>query len=313
MIESLARQTSPPEQLLQLAQSLNVMEAPLRRHLLATATEALIAAHSEPPELTQALREWKQQQAEINQRRYGSHLYSESVESALKVPVIPARYAEDPPVLKGFEILNACFDKAFARIPELVVMGEDVGHLGGVNQGWAHLQDKYGVQRVTDTGIREATIVGQAIGMALRGLRPIAEIQYLDYLLYALQILSDDLASLRWRTHGGQKAPVIICTRGHRLEGIWHSGSPMAGIIHLVRGLYVCVPRNSVQASGLYNTLLRADDAAIVVEVLNEYRKKERLPENIGEYTLPLGVPEILRSGEDATVVKYGACCDIAM
>jgi pyruvate/2-oxoglutarate/acetoin dehydrogenase E1 component/TPP-dependent pyruvate/acetoin dehydrogenase alpha subunit len=297
----------------ELAQSLSRMEIPLRRNIMAAATEALLGAKNVPLERTEALRTWKHEQAEVNQRRYGSHLYSESQESALKVPVIPARYAEDPPILKGFEVLNACFDAAFTRIPELMVMGEDVGHLGGVNQGWAHLQEKYGVQRVIDTGIREATIVGQAIGMALRGLRPIAEIQYLDYLLYALQILSDDLASLRWRTHGGQKAPVIICTRGHRLEGIWHSGSPMAGIINLVRGIYVCVPRNSVQASGFYNTLLQSDDAAIVVEVLNEYRKKERMPENIGEYTLPLGVPEVLRAGKDVTVVTYGACCEIAI
>ena len=297
----------------QLAQSLTAVENPLRRHNMATVTEALLAARDAPPEQTAVLRQWRNEQTKINNRRYGSHLYSESAESALKVPVIPVRYAQNPPILKGFEVLNACFDAAFTRIPELMVMGEDVGHLGGVNQGWAHLQDKYGVQRVIDTGIREATIVGQAIGMALRGLRPIAEIQYLDYLLYALQILSDDLASLRWRTHGGQKAPVIICTRGHRLEGIWHSGSPMSGIINLVRGLYVCVPRNSVQASGFYNTLLRSDDAAIVVEVLNEYRKKERMPENIGEYTLPLGVPEILRVGKDVTVVTYGACCDIAL
>ena len=296
-----------------LAQALATMEIPLRRHIMAATTEALLTARDTAPEQTAALRQWKQAQTAINQRRYGSHLYSESAESALKVPAIPARYAENPPILKGFEVLNACFDAAFTRIPELMVMGEDVGHLGGVNQGWAHLQEKYGVQRVIDTGIREATIVGQAIGMALRGLRPIAEIQYLDYLLYALQILSDDLASLRWRTHGGQKAPVIICTRGHRLEGIWHSGSPMSGIINLVRGIYVCVPRNSVQASGFYNTLLRSDDAAIVVEVLNEYRKKERMPENIGEYTLPLGVPEILRVGKDVTVVTYGACCDIAL
>ncbi len=297
----------------QLAQSLAGMEIPLRRNLMATASEALLAAKDVPSERTAPLRRWKHEQTEINHRRYGSHLYSESEESALKVPVIPARYAEDPPILKGFEVLNACFDAAFTRIPELMVMGEDVGHLGGVNQGWAHLQEKFGIHRVIDTGIREATIVGQAIGMALRGLRPIAEIQYLDYLLYALQILSDDLASLRWRTHGGQKAPVIICTRGHRLEGIWHSGSPMSGIINLVRGIYVCVPRNSVQASGFYNTLLQSDDAAIVVEVLNEYRKKERMPENIGEYTLPLGVPEVIRTGKDVTVVTYGACCEIAM
>jgi pyruvate/2-oxoglutarate/acetoin dehydrogenase E1 component len=198
-------------------------------------------------------------------------------------------------------------------MPHLVAIGEDVGHLGGVNQGWAHLQEQFGPQRITDTGIREATIIGQAIGMALRGLRPIAEIQYLDYFLYALQIISDDLATLRWRTHGGQKAPVIIRTRGHRLEGIWHSGSPMSGIINLVRGLHVCVPRDAVQAAGFYNTLLASDDAAVVVEVLNGYRKKQRLPENIGDFALPLGVPEILRAGRDITVVTYGACCDIAM
>ena len=169
------------------------------------------------------------------------------------------------------------------------------------------------MHRVSDTGIREATIVGQAIGMAMRGIRPMAEIQYLDYLLYALQIIADDLANLRWRTAGGQKAPVIIRTRGHRLEGIWHSGSPMAGIINLVRGLYVCVPRNAVQASGFYNTLLRSDDAGLVVETLNEYRRKEELPDNIGEFTIPLGVPEILRPGEDVTVVTYGACCEIVL
>jgi pyruvate/2-oxoglutarate/acetoin dehydrogenase E1 component len=178
---------------------------------------------------------------------------------------------------------------------------------------WANLQEKYGSTRLTDTGIREATIIGQAIGMAMRGLRPIAEIQYLDYFLYALQIVSDDLACLRWRTHGGQKAPVLIRTRGHRLEGIWHSGSPMAGLLNFMRGLYICVPRNGVQASGFFNTLLQSDDTALIVEVLNGYRKKELLPANIAEYTLPLGVPEVLRAGDDVTVVTYGACCEIAM
>ena len=259
------------------------------------------------------VRRWKQEQEDINRRRYGSDLYSESEESALRVPVVPARYSDNPTVLKGFEILSANLDAAFQRFPNLVAFGEDVGHLGGVNQGWAHLQEKYGIHRVSDTGIREATIVGQAIGMALRGIRPMAEIQYLDYLLYALQIIADDLANLRWRTAGGQKAPVIIRTRGHRLEGIWHSGSPMAGIINLVRGLYVCVPRNAVQASGFYNTLLRSDDAALVVETLNEYRRKEEMPDNIGEFTLPLGVPEVLRPGKDVTVVTYGACCEIVL
>jgi len=295
------------------AQALKTLDVPLRRDILAAVTEALLATRDKPSEQSAALRRWKQEQEEINRRRYGSHLYSESEESALKVPVVPARYSDNPPVLKGFEVLSANLDAAFKLFPHLVALGEDVGHLGGVNQGWAHLQDKYGIQRVSDTGIREATIVGQAIGMALRGIRPMAEIQYLDYLLYALQIIADDLANLRWRTAGGQKAPVIIRTRGHRLEGIWHSGSPMAGIINLVRGLYVCVPRNAVQASGFYNTLLRSDDAALVVETLNEYRRKEKMPDNIGEFTVPLGVPEILRPGKDVTVVTYGACCEIVL
>jgi pyruvate/2-oxoglutarate/acetoin dehydrogenase E1 component/TPP-dependent pyruvate/acetoin dehydrogenase alpha subunit len=224
-----------------------------------------------------------------------------------------ARGSGEAPLVNGFEVLNACFDAALARLPNLIALGEDVGKIGDVNQGFAGLQAKYGKLRVSDTGIREATIMGQAIGMALRGLRPIAEIQYLDYVLYGLQVLSDDLASLQYRTRGQQKAPVIVRTRGHRLEGIWHSGSPMAGIISLVRGMYVCVPRNMTQAAGFYNTLLAGDDPAMVVEVLNGYRQKERLPANIGELTVPLGVPEVLRAGEDVTVVTYGACCRIAL
>jgi len=213
----------------------------------------------------------------------------------------------------GFEVLNACFDAAFAREPRLVAFGEDVGRLGDVNQGFRGLQAKYGEYRISDTGIREATILGQAIGLAIRGLRPIAEIQYLDYLLYALQIISDDLATLRWRTAGGQKAPVIVRTRGHRLEGIWHSGSLMAGIIHLVRGMHVLVPRDMTRAAGFYNTLLQAEEPGIVVEVLNGYRLREKLPANIGEMTVPLGVPEILRPGTDITIVTYGAMCRIVM
>jgi pyruvate/2-oxoglutarate/acetoin dehydrogenase E1 component len=213
----------------------------------------------------------------------------------------------------GFEVVNAAFDAALEREPRLIAFGEDVGVLGDVNQGFKGMQEKYGEFRVTDTGIREATILGQAIGMAMRGLRPICEIQYLDYLLYALQIMSDDLATLRWRTVGGQKAPVIVRTRGHRLEGIWHSGSLMAGIIHLVRGMYVLVPRDMTRAAGIYNTLLKSDEPAIVVEVLNGYRVKERLPDNIGEFTVPLGVPEIIRTGKDVTIVTYGACCRIAL
>jgi pyruvate/2-oxoglutarate/acetoin dehydrogenase E1 component len=195
----------------------------------------------------------------------------------------------------------------------VIAFGEDLGKLGGVNQGFAGLQDKYGPLRVSDTGIRETTIIGQAIGMAMRGLRPIAEIQYLDYLLYALQIISDDLATLQWRSKGGQKAPLIVRTRGHRLEGIWHAGSPMAGIINLVRGVHVLVPRDMTRAAGFYNTLLQSDEPGIIIEALNGYRLKEPLPSNLDEMTVPLGAPEVLRPGEDVTVVTYGACCRIAM
>jgi pyruvate/2-oxoglutarate/acetoin dehydrogenase E1 component len=209
--------------------------------------------------------------------------------------------------------MNRFFDQALERYPQFIAFGQDVGQLGDVNQGFAGLQKKYGKSRVTDAGIREATILGQAIGLALRGLRPLAEIQYLDYLLYALQIISDDLATLRYRTRGGQKAPVIIRTRGHRLEGIWHSGSPMAGIINLTRGIYVCVPRDMTRAVGFYNTMLQSDDTALVVEVLNGYRLKEELPSNLGDYTVPLGVPEVLREGNHVTLVTYGACCRIAL
>jgi pyruvate/2-oxoglutarate/acetoin dehydrogenase E1 component len=285
----------------------------LRRDLMAAAEEALITARLEDTPARRKLIAWKRRREQENRRRYGSDLYSESAESALAVPEVGALYSDSSPVLNGYEILNACFDAAFARYPQLIAMGEDVGQMGDVNQGFARLQQKYGALRITDTGIREATILGQAIGMALRGLRPIAEIQYLDYALYALQIMSDDLASLRWRTCGGQKAPVIIRTRGHRLEGIWHSGSPMAGLIDLLRGIYICVPRDSTQAAGFYNTVLRSDDTALIVEVLNAYRRKAPLPDNIGDFTIPLGVPEVLRAGRDATVVTYGACCVIAM
>ena len=313
LIAAVAERSTRAEHIRGIAKALEGVQVPMRRHVMSALTEVLLSERTGAEDTTRALRQWRQEQGATNARRYGSHLYSESAESALSVPAVPARYAPNPPTPTGFEIMQACFDAALQRIPQLIAIGEDVGRLGGVNQGWAHLQQKYGAERITDTGIREATIIGQAIGMALRGLRPIAEIQYLDYLLYALQIISDDLATLRWRTHGGQKAPVIISTRGHRLEGIWHSGSPMSGIVNLVRGIYVCVPRDAVQAAGFYNTMLQSDDAAIIVEVLNGYRKRLPSPENIGEFRLPLGVPEVIRSGTDVTVVTYGACCDIAM
>jgi pyruvate/2-oxoglutarate/acetoin dehydrogenase E1 component len=245
--------------------------------------------------------------------RYGSHLYSESATSPLRVEAVPPRYGKGAKEVRGFEVLTACFDAALARDPRVIAFGEDVGKLGDVNQGFSGLQEKYGDLRVGDTGIREATIVGQAIGMAMRGLRPIVEIQYLDYVLYALQILSDDLATVRYRTFGGQQAPVIVRTRGHRLEGIWHAGSPMAAIVHLVRGMWVCVPRDMTRAAGFYNTLLRGDDPGLIVEVLNGYRLREKLPTNVGDMTMPLGVPEVLRAGSDVTAVTYGACCRIAL
>lgn len=238
---------------------------------------------------------------------YYSHLYSENRGSALNVPVISPTYNDNSEYVNGFQVLNTFFDKTLARHPEVIAFGEDLGQIGDVNQGFAGLQEKYGDRRVFDTGIREWTIVGQAIGMAMRGLRPIAEIQYLDYLAYGLPALTDDLATLRYRTAGIQQAPAIIRTRGHRLEGIWHSGSQLGMIIHALRGIYVCVPRNMVQAAGMYRTLLSSNDPGLVVECLNGYRLKERLPSNIGEYTVPLGVPEILREGNDITVVSYGS------
>ncbi|HEY2321807.1 MAG TPA: thiamine pyrophosphate-dependent enzyme [Thermoanaerobaculia bacterium] len=278
-------------------------QAPYRRDAMRALSTAIVQAGSASPEITQWLAEAQKQGDE----RYGAHLYSEGDDSALKVPEVAPEYADDAPVLNGFEIINHCLDHALRRDARVIVFGEDVGKLGDVNQGCAGLQEKYGLYRVMDTGIRECTIAGQAIGAALRGLRPIAEIQYLDYVLYALQILSDDLATLRWRSAGGQKAPVIIRTRGHRLEGIWHSGSEMGALIHLLRGMYVCVPRNMTQAAGMYNTLLRAEEPAIVIEVLNGYRTKEKLPSNVSEFTLPLGVPEVIRQGSDVTLVSYGA------
>ncbi len=292
--------------------TLDRMQPVLHRNLQASAHEILIATLGDRSPERAALAEWTEKHRLVNEERYGSHLYAAGERSPLAVAPIAASYADDSPVLNGFEVLNACFDEALARMPNLVAFGEDVGKLGDVNQGFLGLQKKYGALRVADTGIREQTIMGQALGLALRGIRPIAEIQYLDYVLYGLQTLSDDLASLSWRTAGAQVAPVIVRTRGHRLEGVWHSGSQMGGLLHLTRGIWLCVPRNMTQAAGMYNTLLEADDPAIVVEVLNGYRHKERLPSNVGTFRVPLGVPEILREGGDVTVVTYGACCPIA-
>jgi 2-oxoisovalerate dehydrogenase E1 component len=286
---------------------------PYRRDLMSAALKALTLVRNEEIPSKNQLLEWKNSQMELNEERYSSHLYSQSAQSALNVPVIEPVFSPDSPIVYGYEILNALFESALIRDPRIIAFGEDVGRLGDVNQGFRGLQDKFGELRVSDTGIREVTIIGQAIGMAMRGLRPIAEIQYLDYLLYGLQIMSDDLATLQWRTKGGTKAPIIIRTRGHRLEGIWHSGSPMSGIVNLVRGMHVLVPRDMTRAAGFYNTLLHSDDPGLIIEVLNGYRLKEQLPDNVGEFTIPLGVPEVLRPGQDVSVVTYGATCRIAL
>ena len=259
------------------------------------------------------LQDWVKRIEKENFERFSSHLYSESPQSALNIDVVDPEFDDEVKLVDGREVLQACFDAALERDPRVFAFGEDVGKIGDVNQAFAGLQDKYGELRVTDTGIRECTIIGQGIGTALRGLRPIAEIQYLDYLLYAIQILSDDLATLQYRTKGGQKAPLIIRTRGHRLEGVWHSGSPMGMILNSIRGIYVLVPRNMTQAAGFYNTLLKSDDAALIIECLNGYRLKERVPTNIGEFTVPLGRPEVLRTGEDVTIVTYGSMCRVIM
>ena len=243
----------------------------------------------------------------INDSLFNSHLYNAGARSALKVAEVKPHYEEDAPIVNGYEVLNKYFDELFATNKKVVAFGEDVGFIGDVNQGFSGLQAKYGEYRIFDTGIREATIMGQGIGLALRGLRPIAEIQYIDYLLYGLQPLSDDVATTHFRTKGQQSCPLIVRTRGHRLEGIWHSGSPMGMTIHALRGMYVCVPRNMVQAVGMYNTLLQANDPGIMVECLNGYRLKEKLPSNLVGYTVPLGVPEIVKEGTDITMVTYGS------
>lgn len=313
MLETLAAKSRHAERLTQIRRAMLNTPYPKRRDIMDAAFDALRTTRDEDSAARAALMRWRTQHQQDYARLYGAHLYSESHESPLQVTAVPPQYDAAPEIVNGFQVLNAFFDSMFARDPRVIAFGEDVGFLGGVNQTMMHLQERYGALRVSDTGIREVTILGQAIGMALRGLRPVAEIQYLDYLLYALQLISDDLATTRWRTHGGQKAPVIVSTRGHRLEGIWHAGSPMGGIIHLVRGVHVCVPRDMTRAAGFYNTLLQGDDPGIVVEVLNGYRKKEPMPNNIADVTIPLGVPEVLREGDDITLVTYGALCPITM
>ncbi len=282
------------------------IKEPIRKDVLQTVRKVLSLTENSGAD-TIALRSFYQELLADNKEKFSSHLHSQSRHSAMKVPTVAPVYHADAPSLNGYEILNKFFDHTFTTNPAVLAFGEDLGKIGDVNQGFAGLQDKFGELRVSDTGIREATIIGQGIGLAMRGLRPIAEIQYLDYLLYGLQPLSDDVATLQYRTRGGQKCPIIVRTRGHRLEGIWHSGSPMGMIINSIRGMYVCVPRNMVQAAGMYNTLLQSDEPGVVIECLNGYRLKETMPANLSDFTVPFGVPEITREGSDVTIVSYGS------
>ena len=288
-----------------LANDLTSSREPLRRDVLRTVSLAIETAPFSPS--VEELKTFYQNLLDSNRKLYNSDLYNEGPKSALAVEEIKPLIPFDAVAINAYEVLNKYFDALFDHNPKVYAFGEDVGHIGDVNQGFAGLQDKHGADRILDTGIRELTIVGQAIGLSLRGLRPIAEIQYLDYLLYGLQPLSDDVATTHYRTKGQQSCPLIIRTRGHRLEGIWHSGSPMGMIINAMRGVYVCVPRNMVQAVGMYNTLLQANDPAIVIECLNGYRLKEKAPSNLLEFTVPLGVPDVIREGTDVTIVTYGS------
>lgn len=297
----------------EIKDTLSATVNPLRMDAVKAAKRAAWLLRDNAGEARENIVRWIERVVKENEERVSSNLFSESDQSALKVEEVKAILPENAPLVDGREVLQSCFRAAFERDPRVLAFGEDVGKIGDVNQGFAGLQEKFGELRVTDTGIRECTIIGQGIGLALRGLRPIAEVQYLDYLLYAIQILSDDLACLQYRTKGGQKAPLIIRTRGHRLEGVWHAGSPMGMILGSLRGIHVLVPRDMTQAAGFYNTMLQSDEPALIVECLNGYRLKERLPSNIGEFTLPLGVPETLREGTDVTVVTYGSMCRIVM
>ena len=284
---------------------------PMRRDVLSAARRLFADLRGETSSGKEEFSGWLDNLIEEGREFYNTHLLSETENSPMRIEEVEPVYSDSPKRVDGRVVLRDNFDTIFSKYPETLVFGEDAGKLGDVNLGLEGMQEKYGEMRVSDTGIREATILGQGIGMAIRGLRPIAEIQYLDYLLYCFQGLSDDLASLRYRTKGGQAAPVIVRTRGHRLEGIWHAGSPMGMIVHGVRGVHVCVPRNLTDAAGFYNTLLQGDDPALIIEPLNAYRLKENLPDNLGEFTVPLGIPKILNEGEDITVVSYGSTLNL--
>ena len=313
LLEALIKETGNDE-IAAITDSLKRAIEPIRKDVITAVKQALRLIKDESGSAKQNLIDWINNTITETHERYASYLYSESDQSPLKIKEVLPEYADDS-TDDGRIILRENFRKLFEKYPEVITFGEDTGKIGGVNQSMEGMQEQFGTLRVADTGIREATIIGQGIGMAMRGLRPIAEIQYLDYILYCLQIMSDDLATVQWRTKGGQKAPLIIRTRGHRLEGIWHAGSPMAGIINLVKGIHVCVPRNMTKAAGFYNTLLAGDDPALVVECLNGYRSKEKIPTNLSEFKTPLGVVETVKQGTDVTVVSYGSTfnlCQVA-
>jgi pyruvate/2-oxoglutarate/acetoin dehydrogenase E1 component/TPP-dependent pyruvate/acetoin dehydrogenase alpha subunit len=307
LLQQLAGSSDKGNEIAALTNELKSIAEPIRKDIGVAIHKALRLTFKESSPARTELLQWKENFEKNNFDRYNSYLLSESNYSALKVSEVKPIYGSEPKMVDGREVLVAYFDQLFSKDPRVMAFGEDVGKIGDVNQGFAGLQEKHGEGRIFDTGIRELTIVGQGIGTALRGLRPIAEIQYLDYLLYGLQPLSDDVATLQYRTKGGQKAPLIIRTRGHRLEGIWHSGSPMGMILNSLRGMHVLTPRNMVQAAGMYQTLIQSDEPALIIECLNGYRLKERMPDNLGEYTVPLGIPEIIEEGTDVTVVSYGS------
>lgn len=313
LLDKLNADLGPYEQITKYREELEAIPFPLKLDTIKSLKYALRYTRNQSSSARLKIRDWLKIKDERNQKDYSSHIYSESKDSALKVKIIPPKYSEQSKIVDGREVLQSCFDAILQRDPRVVAYGEDVGKIGDVNQAFAGLQDKYGELRVQDTSIRETTIVGQGIGAALRGLRPIAEIQYLDYLIYTIQTMSDDLACVQYRTVGGQKAPLIIRTRGHRLEGVWHSGSPLGMVLNSIRGILVLVPRNMTQAAGFYNTVLKSDEPALIIETLNAYRLKEKIPDNIGEFTISLGVPEVLNEGTDCTIVTYGAMCRIAL
>jgi pyruvate/2-oxoglutarate/acetoin dehydrogenase E1 component/TPP-dependent pyruvate/acetoin dehydrogenase alpha subunit len=309
LLQNEAENRTNKSEIQKLAAELASNREPLRRDVMRTISTVL----NLPESPSDSLKKYYDNLVKENSRIYNSNLYNEGPKSALKVNAVPAIYKENAPMINGYEVLNKYFDELFATNNKVIAFGEDLGHIGDVNQGFSGLQAKYGQNRIFDTGIRELSIIGKGIGLALRGLRPIAEIQYLDYLLYALEPLSDDVCTTYFRTMGQQSVPLIVRTRGHRLEGIWHSGSPMGMIINALRGMYVCVPRNMVQAAGIYNTLLQGNDPALMIESLNGYRLKERLPSNLIAYAVPLGVPEIVKEGTDITMVSYGSTLRIVL